>query len=76
MAIIYAHRQIICEALIEEAKLPPVGKRISLLEPIAGRRTFQRVLIARDKVSQQLAKSGYFYRIIEARELLENRGES
>jgi hypothetical protein len=25
----------------------------------------------RDKVSQQLARSSYFYRIIEARELLE-----
>ena len=46
-------------------------KRISLLEPIAGRRTLQRVLIVRDKVSQQLARSSYFYRIIEARELLE-----
>jgi uncharacterized protein len=50
-------------------------KKISLLEPIAGRRTFQRVLIVRDKVSPQLARSSYFYRIIEARELMENRIE-
>jgi hypothetical protein len=50
-------------------------KKISVLEPIAGHRTFQRVLIVRDKVSQQLARSSYFYRIIEARELLANRNQ-
>jgi hypothetical protein len=50
-------------------------KKIRLLEPIVGRRTLQRVLIVREEVSQQPAKSSYFYRIIEARELLENRSE-
>ena len=48
-----------------------VDKKIDLLEPIAGRRTVQRVLIVRDKVSQELARSSYFYRVIEARELLQ-----
>lgn len=48
-----------------------VDKKIGLLEPIAGRRTVQRVLIVRDKVSQELVRSSYFYRVIEARELLE-----
>jgi len=63
----YSHKPVGVEVIAE------MEKKISLLEPIAGRRTFQRVLIVRDKVSQQLARSSYFYRIIEARELLENR---
>jgi hypothetical protein len=63
----YSHKPVGVEVIAE------MEKKISLLEPIAGRRTLQRVLIVRDKVSQQLARSSYFYRIIEARELLENR---
>jgi hypothetical protein len=63
----YSHKPVGVEVIAEMKKM------ISVLEPIAGRRTLQRVLIVRDKVSQQLARSSYFYRIIEARELLENR---
>ena len=63
----YSRRPVGIEVIAE------MEKKISVLEPIAGRRTFQRVLIVRDKVSQQLAGSSYFYRIIEARELMENR---
>jgi uncharacterized protein len=65
----YSHRPVGVEVIAE------MEKKIRLLEPITGRRTLQRVLIVRDKVSQQLAESSYFYRIIEARELLENRGK-
>ena len=65
----YSHKPVGVEVIAE------MDKKIRLLEPIAGRRTLQRVLIVRDKVSQQLAKSSYFYRIIEARELLEARGK-
>ena len=65
----YSHRPVDVEVIAE------MEKKIRLLEPIAGRRTLQRVLIVREKVSQQLAESSYFYRIIEARELLESRSE-
>jgi hypothetical protein len=43
-------------------------KKLELLARVAGRKTLQRVLIVRGKVSQALTAAGYFYRIIDASE--------
>jgi hypothetical protein len=51
--------------------IPEMKRKLKLLEPIAGRKTLQPVLIVRNHASQQLTDSGYFHRIIEAREILE-----
>jgi AAA+ ATPase superfamily predicted ATPase len=44
-------------------------KKLALLAQIAARKTLQRVLIVRGKVSQDLMAAGYFYRIIDASEI-------
>lgn len=44
-------------------------KKLVLLAGIAGRKTLQRVLITRGKVSQELKAAGYFYRIIDVSEV-------
>jgi hypothetical protein len=41
-------------------------RKVELLQRIAARKTIQRVLIVRDKVSQALIDAGYFSRIIDA----------
>jgi len=43
-------------------------KKLELLARIAGRKTLQRVLIVRGKVSRALTAAGYFYRVIDALE--------
>jgi hypothetical protein len=48
-------------------------RKIELLQPVAKGKTIQPVLIVRGKPSQELIDRGYFYRIIEAPELLEDR---
>jgi uncharacterized protein len=41
-------------------------RKVELLQPIAARKTIQRVLIVRDRVSQALIDAGYFSHIIDA----------
>jgi len=50
--------------------VPEMKRKLRLLEPVAGRKTLQPVLIVRDRASQDLVDSGFFYRIIEARRIL------
>jgi uncharacterized protein len=45
-------------------------RKIELLQPIAAGKTIQPLLIVRGKPSHDLLDRGYFYRIIEARELM------
>jgi uncharacterized protein len=50
--------------------IPEMKRKLRLLEPVAGRKTLQPVLIVRNRPSQALIDSRYFYRIIEARQML------
>jgi uncharacterized protein len=45
-------------------------RKVELLHPLAVGKTIQPVLIVHERPSQQLLDQGYFYKIIEARELL------
>ena len=45
-------------------------RKIELLQPIAKGKTIQPVLIVREHASRELMDQGYFYKIIEARDLL------
>jgi hypothetical protein len=47
-----------------------VKRKVELLQPVAKGKTVQPVLVVRDRPSQDLIDQGYFYRVIEARELL------
>ena len=51
--------------------IPSMKRKIELLQPIAKGKTIQPVLIVRERPSQQLIDQAYFYKIIEARELLD-----
>lgn len=46
-------------------------RKIDLLQPLARGKTIQPVLIVHERPSQDLLDQGYFYKIIEARELLD-----
>lgn len=60
----YADRPVGLETIAE------MKRKIRVLEPVAERKTIQPVLIVRDRASQDLIDSGFFYRIIEARQIL------
>jgi uncharacterized protein len=45
-------------------------RKVELLQPVAKGKTIQPVLIVRERPSHELIDRGYFYRIIEARELM------
>ena len=47
-----------------------IKRKIELLQPVAKGKTIQPVLIVRERPSQNLIDQGYFYKIIEARDLL------
>ena len=59
-----------CDGPIGLEVIPEMKRKLRLLERVAGRKTLQPVLIVRDRASQDLIDSGYFYRIIEARQIL------
>jgi hypothetical protein len=46
--------------------IPEVERKVELLEPFAGRKTIQRVLVVYGTPTKPLVDSGYFYRIIDA----------
>jgi uncharacterized protein len=46
-------------------------RKLEMLQPLARGKTLQPVLIVHERASQQLHDQGYFYKIIEARELLD-----
>jgi uncharacterized protein len=46
--------------------IPEMERKVQSLQRASNRKTIQRVLITRDKPTQSLLETGYFYRIIDA----------
>jgi hypothetical protein len=47
-----------------------VKRKIEMLAPVAGGKTIQPVLIVHPRASRELLNKAYFYKVIEARELM------
>jgi uncharacterized protein len=60
----YSRRAVGIEAIAE------MERKIELLQPVSKGKTVQPVLIARSQPSQDLIDRGYFYRIIQAADLI------
>jgi uncharacterized protein len=61
----YSHHPVGVEVIDE------VQAKIKMLEPVAGGKTIQKVLIAHPRASRELLNKGYFYKVIEARQLMD-----